>query len=136
MDNIAALKINRFLEKLEYTKENSREKVVKHFHALVKFLLKHPEEFQKFRPKNGTKIENIAESKISRFRVKILQQRRLLKHFDALVRFLHKHPEEFQMYQPQGVRNKIVILDEISPGTQVPTWHLRQNRLLLQHFQQ
>ena len=116
MENIAAVKINRFREKIEYTKENSREKVLKHFDALVTFLLKHPQEFLKFRPKNGTKIGNIAESKISRFRVKILQQQRLLKHFDALVKFLHKHTEEFQKYQPQRVRNKIAILDKIYSG--------------------
>ena len=113
MENIADLKINRFRAKIEYIKENSREKALKHFDALVIFLLKHPQDFQKFQPKNGTKIENIAESKICRFRVKILQQQRLLKHFDALMKFLHKHPEEFQKYQPQRVRNKLAIWDEI-----------------------
>ena len=115
----AASKINRFRAKIEYAKENSREKIQKHFDALVKFLHKHPEEFQKFRPKNGIKIENIAESKINRFRDKILQQQRLVKHFDALVKFLHKHPEEFQKYQPQRIRNKLQSPEEISVGTTV-----------------
>ena len=123
MENTADVKINRFRKKIESLQGDSRENLTKHFDAVIKFLRKHPEEFQKFRPnlsrnkfKNEIKIENSAGQKINRFRKKISKQEYLLKHFDAMIRFLHRHSEEFQQYQPQ----QLVFPPEQTPAPAIP----------------
>ena len=118
---MAGQKINRFREKLHQISQR------KHFDGVIRYLKKHPDEFQKYRP-DANSSKNIAGQKITRFRAKI-DNANDRKHFDALIKYLQKHLKEFQKYKPPA-RITISSSEQTFASSSAPTPSTNSNDLI------